>query len=471
MASVLAVKPHSLSLERLQTLLEEVENLRSAYTIDLNNSGLIGMENLFSASIWVFAFPGEAGAMPLTNFYTFVTHENSIVRSKLVPLLQGLLADDPHIAACCPSPYQLARAIEIVSPSIEPLQPRPWYGERAKEAAKHLVGQIYSMPFQRLYSIHFYNLALAGSLNLGQGCLLHEEEAHGIPTLTGESTAFSTIHDPRTGHVFLTIDKSATPEKSDLDEWDAAWSTAFDVVQVLKYLKYGIVEIDYGGLRFTPMWVNSVRRVGIAIRGMPRRDIQPERYTLEATEAQQVVSWWRAYQRLRAELDDPSSTLRETTDVAGTYFESHHKRVVLEEQLIDLAIALEALFSPDEKQGEFRFRIGQRAAILLGRTFEDRKEIAAFVRKAYDARSGLVHSGKSPFQSGNFSESDLARLGNLIREAILRFMALYIGGIRDKKSIHDRLDKCAYDSSLADKMIEESSPERALAMLLGGDAV
>jgi hypothetical protein len=104
-------------------------------------------------------------------------------------------------------------------------------------------------------------------------------------------------------------------------------------------------------------------------------------------------------------------------------------------------------------QSLFRFRIAHRAALLLGSDPADRQSLLRFLRRIYDARSGLVHEGKSPFatkDNKSLTSDDLQRLADLVREAILRLSVLFA---REKPSRDEALIKiedCAYDpASLA----------------------
>lgn len=66
-----------------------------------------------------------------------------------------------------------------------------------------------------------------------------------------------------------------------------------------------------------------------------------------------------------------------------------------EDRLVDLLIAAESLFLPDEGK-ELSYRLRQRVALLLGTTFKNRLEISDDIKMAYDSRSKVVHgSGKS----------------------------------------------------------------------------
>lgn len=96
----------------------------------------------------------------------------------------------------------------------------------------------------------------------------------------------------------------------------------------------------------------------------------------------------------------------------------------IEEQLVDLRIALESVLLSDDRGivGEKRQRLGIRGAWMLGDTFERRKEYFRTLRKAYDFASSVVHAG-SP------KEKDRERLAKVIvdaqdlcREAILRIV-------------------------------------------------
>lgn len=65
-----------------------------------------------------------------------------------------------------------------------------------------------------------------------------------------------------------------------------------------------------------------------------------------------------------------------------------------EDQLLDLWIALESLFVPDGKKGEITYKLRLRMAYYFGVTYEERQNIAEFIKKSYNHRSEIVHSGK-----------------------------------------------------------------------------
>lgn len=64
------------------------------------------------------------------------------------------------------------------------------------------------------------------------------------------------------------------------------------------------------------------------------------------------------------------------------------------DRMIDLGIALEALYVPDSGEGEIRFKLAVRAAWCLGKDKEDRDDLLKKFKQIYDARSKSVHNGK-----------------------------------------------------------------------------
>lgn len=93
---------------------------------------------------------------------------------------------------------------------------------------------------------------------------------------------------------------------------------------------------------------------------------------------------------------------------------SHHS---LTDQLIDLRIALEALFLKDANQ-ELSFRLALRAAWFMGATFDERQRIADTLRDIYSLASKAIHAGEIDFKERS---QELTAVGqSLCRAAILK---------------------------------------------------
>jgi hypothetical protein len=71
-------------------------------------------------------------------------------------------------------------------------------------------------------------------------------------------------------------------------------------------------------------------------------------------------------------------------------------RTLPDDEIVDLMVAAESLFlskMDDKYRGELSFRLATRAASLLGTTLDQRLRMYEFMRRAYNARSVIVHGG------------------------------------------------------------------------------
>jgi hypothetical protein len=87
-------------------------------------------------------------------------------------------------------------------------------------------------------------------------------------------------------------------------------------------------------------------------------------------------------------------------DTAVRRYSYAHERHRLEDKIVDLLIAAEALFLSDYKKddpyiGEIRYRMSLRAAAFLATDGESRRRIFRQMRAAYDLRSLVVHGGEA----------------------------------------------------------------------------
>lgn len=87
-----------------------------------------------------------------------------------------------------------------------------------------------------------------------------------------------------------------------------------------------------------------------------------------------------------------------------------------EDQLLDLWIALESLFVPDGKKGEITYKLRLRMAYYFGESQKQREQIAQLIKKSYNHRSEIVHSGKV---FGNALAEEVNTLRQMARAAIL----------------------------------------------------
>ncbi len=395
--------------------------------------------------------------------------------------LGKLLSADEHLQKCCITAWGLARAIELLdSDPMEASSAKDWDEARVDKTATQVMAKIYEHDYARGFFVRLYNLdSDLESIKIPafetEIVRLHDQH---IPQLIGETSINSSLHFPETGSLFLKFIDNGMDDDS--VAFGSAWSKAQSILKILRYIKYGNVDVDYAGVYYGPEWVTQLRRSGIKIWGRPRTDRQDSTYRLTASDVQKFYNYCLAYKNLEPLIVDPNvSSLRLANSLAGNYYEGHYSRQVSEkdQKLLDLVTALEIMFSPGF-EGELTFRLAQRAAVFLGKDIIERKEIKNLVKNVYRARGQLVHSGISPFNPPHYitkkmslSDDDLATFGDYIRQAVLRMLTLVWKENRELKELHVRLDDTALDETLRDELLSESDFETSLIQLIAPKAV
>ena len=98
------------------------------------------------------------------------------------------------------------------------------------------------------------------------------------------------------------------------------------------------------------------------------------------------------------------------------------------DKIIDLGIALEALYVPDGGSGEIRFKFAIHAAWHLGEDKEDRRKLMKEFKEIYDWRSKVVHTGKFPNKTKRTTftpeevDKFIERAQDLCRESIMKIL-------------------------------------------------
>jgi hypothetical protein len=112
-------------------------------------------------------------------------------------------------------------------------------------------------------------------------------------------------------------------------------------------------------------------------------------------------------------------------------------RSLPEDKIVDLVIAAESLFFYDIEppdRGEYRFRLSTRVALLLGKSRDERMQIAKFMRHAYDARSGIVHGGdpgEKNLRALNGDRASTTECASVLEELLRRALHVAISRLAD----------------------------------------
>jgi hypothetical protein len=381
--------------------------------------------------------------------------------------LQEIHQADAHLSECCPTIVHLAIHISrnFVYEAIQLLE------ARSESLLDGLFKQFSSLTyeqgrFRRSAFTHIVNLEMPERDTDFGGVRVIRLNPDFIQKIVGEPGNRTFLHPPGIGCAFVYVNEGPTKEKD--DDWlrrkhiEAEW-----FVRILQYFKDGVIHAGYTTASFFPDWVNEVRREGIFFLGKPRRLAYEEGgqlYSLSKEEIADVADYLKVMRlpHISAMLEDRGSVLRQCILRAGDYYEKSHTEESRPEMLVDLAIALEALFSPTDK-GELRFRVAQMAAQLAGDSLSARENIFAEVKRFYDRRSKLVHGDydTKKYYDGTFiTHDEIQAWSSIVRRATLAFLILAFRGKKTRAELHELLEKAAFDESVGAELRSASETKQ-----------
>ena len=373
------------------------------------------------------------------------------------------LMNDSHLRGCCSIPVALSFVLgkQFVDSAAGLV-----LDGADQVIIQHQLNALKSLLYQqgryrRIAYTHIFNFDTPEEgYPLGGGRFLRKLTQSDIPQLLNDSNRQgSLLHPPEAGTVYVCTVEEEFSEVTD-GNWLADRRTeASQVITLLQYFKDGIVGVGYSALHFNPFWVNEIRKFGLLFQGSPRRRSYADgtrRYVLTRDELEIVLQWQAVVSlpEVAKRMGSSDIQLRKTIERAGTYFEASFDREDVGDRLIALSIALEALFSPDDKS-ELSHRICQQAAVLLGETPNDRRAVFASLRTMYKNRSKLIHGTYDPeeYRLGKFTtEEQLVEWTSYIRRSILCFIVLFIEGTDTREAILQRLSESSFDDSIGDRL-------------------
>lgn len=381
------------------------------------------------------------------------------LRKELLRELREILKEDPHLSICCRTAENLAVVIDlrILQGLLVYAHYVDEHSSYFEDVYKHFESELYAAPYRRLALFHLFNFEPeVEPLTLGNINILKKHELN-IPRILGESTPYSSLHLPGVGNHFIIYQDTEPPGK-DINEWlDSKEEESWDFLTLLRLFKDGIIDIDYRTCYFEPEWVNLIWKGGIYFIGDIRNDSVKPSYTLLKKELPKLKNYRLAQHKYSARLKNLSSGLGKTIDRTGIHLANYHEKELKEERFIDLIIALESLFTPSSRD-ELTYRISQFAGVLLGGRKKGHK-VYEFIKDMMKMRGKLFH-GQDDVTDKLIPDEKLHNLASLIREACLRFIVFYLRDGNSRDEIHQKIVKATFDSALADKIREESDPDR-----------
>ena len=162
------------------------------------------------------------------------------------------------------------------------------------------------------------------------------------------------------------------------------------------------------------------------------------KYVLSNEELSKFLEFWKSYQMAR-------KLKRKKIGIAMRRFNFSYEKQAPEDKLIEYIIGFEALLLPGVSQ-ELGYRLALRGSNLLGGNPGERKRIFLELKKGYDVRCDIVHSGitEKSVKIG-VEEIYLDGLVNILedhlRDAIRRFLVLSISQAKDESEVINMLDE------------------------------
>ena len=180
-------------------------------------------------------------------------------------------------------------------------------------------------------------------------------------------------------------DREQTPIEPWLEIVTRANETAMEVLHVLRLFKEGQVSVP-GLLQFSSQWPME--------GGTGYQYMNPgpmpwfNKYDLTRREGEEFCAFWK---QTRSVMN------RGAIANAVRRFSYASDRDRDDDSLVDLMIAAESLFLSDagapQERGELRYRLALRAAFFIDAPDSPRLAVFKHMKRAYDARSSIVHGG------------------------------------------------------------------------------
>jgi hypothetical protein len=376
--------------------------------------------------------------------------------------LEQVLTEDQHLKECCDTTVNLAYFVDFfIFDAVNLIEENKLTDDAYDELFLRFSQITYSQPFRKLTLSHLYNFDSPEKLLRFNRVHIMRLEASDILNMIGDVAVYNFLHNHQTGDFFvITESLGGCP---DVVEWlYSERGVSMEFMGILQYYKDGVVDIDYTTPFFLPEWVNRIRKRGLAFVGDPRRTPYADStrfYSLSKREAGEVYRWWQIYQtpQVLNRMANVQNKLRQALLRAGEFYESSMEQKDAVGRLIHLAIALESLFSPSDKE-ELSYKISLYASLLNSGDTNERVENFKFLRQMYKRRSALFH-GTYSVNKALLTSEEAERLAGIIRISILRFLVLYLRGEEKRENILTKLSDGVLNSSLVEQIRIDSDPQ------------
>jgi hypothetical protein len=333
----------------------------------------------------------------------------------------------------------------------------------------------YAGPLKRFSYTHLFNFKTSQApLSLCEA-RIETLDPESLAEILGENlSAVSFFHRPTESECFLVFEEFGWNAKP--KEWlIEKQREAHEIVFLFQLFKPEVIHTTYTVPFFSPSWVSSLWSRAISpsylgtFRGTPHKQGRSP-YTINPKETEILKRWVVFYRssNCKTTMTKKPSGFGQMLLRSAEYYRSSLSREKAPERLVDLAIALESMFTPSSAHTELTFRISQNVSQLIGEDAPSRIEVSKLVKKLYERRSALLHGqydyGK--FARGEFvSDEELDLWTDVIRKAILRLTVLYFRGETNRETLLEELSYAALDQSFGEKVRLKSNPDALISLI------
>lgn len=382
-----------------------------------------------------------------------VLSEQGFQGEKVLAELRDVLAGDEHLAACCLTPLRLAQYLD--SSVVRQVAAEKQAGatqDGLESAYEEFEASTYRMgPFKRTVLSHLFNFEMEGNSTTIDEVRIERLTPDTIPRIIGEPGFQAFLHPSRAGDCFIVAEDTAS-QVTDFEWMRSQREKAILFGNLLQFYKDGVVHVGYSAIHFSPEWVNQVRKPPLFFLGTPRQvpyQNGSRKWTMMTPDREELLRWWLLMKtpQIAAKLENRSGKLREAIYRAGTYFDESHQKVGSTERLITLAIALESLLSPDDKEN-LSFRISLAAAQFVASDPVERTRIFESLREMYRKRSKLFHGtyDVKKYENGTFvTDDEISEWASYIRRSLLGFLSLHLRGENSRETVLSQIERAHLD--------------------------
>lgn len=385
----------------------------------------------------------------------YKNHDDVKNAEAALDILHKILESDSHLNICCDRPFNLAYTLDEYF--LKYIYQLSTLGIKINDEQfdimfKELLLILYQDVYSRNALYHLYNFEHPEKELKIEDFSIIELPVNFIPRILGEQGSISQFHIPGIGNHFIQYTDNESPDE--YPTWlDNKLIEARGILALLQLLKDDIIDIDYYTIYFTPNFVNQIWRFGNYYNGDIKRTTRNSKYILSSDDFETLLKYRKIQTKYAEKFKNPNSELGKVLTLAERHFANFHSKEIIIEQLLELIISLEFLYSPEDRT-ELTHRIRQYAAIFIGNQM-DSKDVYQFLNHMLRKRGALVHGGYdiSEVDEGRFiNDDEIIKLASIVRKSLQHFIVLYLRGESSRQRVHEMIQDAAFHTDKAEEL-------------------